>query len=64
MCAVMTNHDLNLSLRYCNRFIMMKGGRIHAAGGREIINPGNIREVYGLEVYVGEMNGIPLIIPK
>lgn len=64
MCAVMTNHDLNLSLRYCNRFIMMKGGRIHAAGGREIINPSNIREVYGLEVYVEEMNGIPLVIPK
>ncbi len=64
MCAVMTNHDLNLSLRYCNRFIMMKEGRVHAAGGREVVNPGNILEVYGLEAYVEEFKGIPMVIPR
>jgi len=64
MCAVMTNHDLNLALRYCNRFIMMKGGRIYAAGGREVVNPQNIRAVYGMEAYVGDFNGIPTVVPK
>lgn len=64
MCAVMTNHDLNLAVRYCDRFIMMKDGRIFAAGGREVITPGNIREVYGLETYVENFKGIPLVIPR
>jgi len=64
MCAVMTNHDLNLAVRYCNRFILMRGGRIHAAGGQEVITPKNIRDVYGMDAYVEEFKGIPMVIPK
>ncbi|HNU35068.1 MAG TPA: ABC transporter ATP-binding protein [Methanomassiliicoccales archaeon] len=64
MCAVMSNHDLNLAIRYCDRFIMMKGGRVFAAGGREVITPENILQVYGMEAYVEVHRGIPLVIPR
>ena len=64
MCAVMTNHDLNLALMYSNRFILMKDGKIYAAGGREIISPENIRDVYGIEVTVGEVEGTAVIVPR
>lgn len=64
MCAVMTNHDLNLAIRYCDQFIMMKGGRVFAAGGREVITPENILQVYGMEAYVEVHRGIPLVIPR
>lgn len=64
MCAVMTNHDLNLAIRYCDRFILMKGGRVFAAGGRDVITPENILQVYGMEAYVEVHRGIPLVIPR
>jgi iron complex transport system ATP-binding protein len=64
MCAVMTNHDLNLAIRYCDRFIMMKDGKVFAAGGKEVITPENILQVYGMEAYVEVYRGIPLVIPR
>jgi len=64
MSAVMVVHDLNLSVRHCNKFILMKDGRIFAAGGLEVITPENIKEVYGLDVYVDTLHDIPVIIPK
>lgn len=64
MCAVMVNHDINLALRYSNRFIMMSGGRIFAAGGKEIITPENIRAVYEIDADVCEFNGKSIVIPK
>ena len=64
ICAVMTNHDLNLALRFSNRFILMKDGKIFAAGGKEIITTENIRQVYGIDVTVGEVNGYRVVVPN
>lgn len=64
MAAVMTIHDLNLAVRYSDRFVMMHGGRIFAAGGHEIITPANIRSAYHVDTFVENVNGIPVIIPK
>ncbi len=61
--AIMTNHDINLSIRYCDRFILLKDGKIHASGSHEIITPRNIKAVYGLDVYVGSINGFPVVVP-
>lgn len=61
--AVMTLHDINLAIRYSDRFLLMKKGRIHAAGGREIITPANIREVYEMDVLVEEVAGTPVVLP-
>jgi len=61
--AVMTLHDINLAIRYSDQFILMKKGRIHAAGGREIITPSNIREVYEMDVLVEEVAGTPVVLP-
>ena len=33
IAAVMTMHDLNQALRYADRFILLKGGKVHAHGG-------------------------------
>lgn len=63
MCAVMTNHDINLSLRYCNKFIMMAGGGIYCAGDRSVVNSDSIREVYGIEAAVEFIRGIPVLVP-
>lgn len=64
MCAVMVNHDINLALRYSNRFIMMSGGRIYDAGGKEIITPESIHAVYGIDAAIREFDGISVVIPR
>jgi len=43
---------------------MLKDGKIFAEGDKEVINQYNIKEVYGVDVYIGEINGIPVIVPK
>lgn len=64
MAAVMTIHDLNLAVRYSDKFVMMHGGRIFAVGDHDIITPANIRSVYHIDTFVEKINGIPVIIPK
>jgi iron complex transport system ATP-binding protein len=64
MVAVITMHDLNLAVRYSDRFVMMHSGRVHAAGGLEAVTPESIREVYHMDAYVEHVRGITTIIPK
>jgi iron complex transport system ATP-binding protein len=59
----MTMHDINLALRYSDTFILLKDGCIHGAGGREVINPDTIREVYGMDAELVEAGGFPLVVP-
>ena len=61
--AVVTMHDLNLALRFADKFIMMKDCRIYAAGDRNILTTENIRAVYGVDVAVEIYNGTPVVIP-
>lgn len=64
MVAVISNHDINSALRFSDRFIMMKDGKIFAAGGEEIITRENIRDVYGIDVSVGVIDGHKVIVPR
>jgi len=63
MTAVMTVHDINLALRYSDRFLILKGGKVLASGGREAVTPETIREAYGLEVAVSRAGGYPVVVP-
>ncbi len=61
--SILVMHDVNLALRFAGRFVFMKDGRIMADGGREILKPSLFREVYGVEVDIWEVNGIPVVVP-
>ncbi|TAJ44014.1 ABC transporter ATP-binding protein [Methanofollis fontis] len=63
VAAVITMHDLNTALRYSDRFVFLKDRTILAAGGREIVTPDVISEVYGVPVDVETHRGYPLVIP-
>jgi iron complex transport system ATP-binding protein len=63
LTAIMTMHDINLALRYSDKFIMLKEGKIFAAGDHEVITPENIEAVYELPVNVANYMGKPIIIP-
>ncbi|MFZ2498007.1 ABC transporter ATP-binding protein [Methanosarcina sp.] len=63
IAAVMTMHDLNQALRYADRFILLKDGKVHAHGGAEVITSEVIEEVYGLPVVIGEVAGMRCVVP-
>lgn len=57
-------HDINLALRYSNKFILLKDGKVFSCGGEDTINSESIKEVYGIDAYVKYLNGIKTVIPK
>lgn len=61
-CAVM--HDINLALRYCDRFLFLKDGTVDAAGGRECVTSERIKRIYGMDADIIEHNGRPVVIPR
>lgn len=63
IAAVVAIHDLNLALRFADRFILLKDGVIFAAGGAEVMNPENIETVYGVPVTLARHNGHQVVIP-
>jgi iron complex transport system ATP-binding protein len=63
MAAVMTMHDINLALRYSDKFLLLKKGSVCAFGGKSIITPETIKSVYNMDAQIVEAGGYPLVIP-
>lgn len=61
--AIVTIHDLNLALRFADKFILLKDGKIYAAGGMEIITPKNIEKVYSVPVTITKVENRSVIVP-
>ena len=61
--AIMTLHDINLALRYSDKFILLKDGVICAAGESNMITPENIKKVYNMEAQIIKAGGYPMVIP-
>lgn len=61
--AILVIHDLNLALRFCDRFVFLHGGTVFAAGDHTVVNPENIRAVYGMESVVEQVAGVPVVVP-
>lgn len=63
ICVITILHDLNLAIRYCDRFLFLKDAKVYAYGGSEVMTPANIETVYGMHVHLENYMGIPVIIP-
>lgn len=63
ICVAIIIHDLNLAIRYCDRFVFLKDSQVFSYGGLEIMTPENIEEVYQIHVHIIEHMGIPVIVP-
>ena len=61
VCVIL--HDLNLAIRYCDRFLFLKDAEVYACGGIEVMTPENIEAVYRMHVHIMSYMGIPLLIP-
>jgi iron complex transport system ATP-binding protein len=50
-------HDLNLALRYCDKFVFIKEGIIYRYGDSSIITKETIFDVYGINAVITDVNG-------
>lgn len=63
---VMVLHDLNLSARYADHLVALRGGRVVAEGApRDVVTEEVVREVFGLDSRVIEdpVSHTPLVVP-
>ena len=63
ICVAIIIHDLNLAIRYCDRFVFLSDSKVYSYGGLEVMTPENIEEVYQMHVHIIEYMGIPVIVP-
>ena len=61
--CIVTIHDLNLALRFADKFILLKDGKIFAAGGMEIMTSKNIEYVYSVPVEVEKLRNTTVVVP-
>lgn len=64
LTAVVTIHDLNLALRFANKFLAMVNGSVYSFGGIETITEQSIQEVYGVSASVITYGEHKVVIPK
>ncbi|CDF57384.1 ABC transporter ATP-binding protein [Thermobrachium celere] len=61
--VVIIIHDLNLALRFADKFIMIKDNKIYSAGGQEVITEEAIRDVYSVDVKIEKIRNKKIVIP-
>lgn len=63
ICVIIVIHDLNLALRYCDRFLFIKDCSVYSLGGVNTVNSDIIRDVYGMNVAVENVHGYQTVVP-
>jgi iron complex transport system ATP-binding protein len=64
LTVIIALHDINLAARYANKMMMLKSGRVFAAGKTDIINEQNIENLFGIKVKIIKDDGDLFVIPK
>ena len=62
IAAIVVIHDLNLALRFCDRFVLLKDGCIYRNGDRSVLDSTALKEVYGVTAKVVEIEGRHMVL--
>lgn len=63
LTVILSLHDVNTALRFSDRFLLLKDGKVHALATRETLSATVIEEVYGVRVLLQEIQGCPVMVP-
>ena len=55
-------HDLNQALQYGDKFFFMKNGVVKYSGGREIFTPEVVKDVFGIDVKLVDIEGRTVVL--
>jgi iron complex transport system ATP-binding protein len=63
MLVIMISHDINITAKYADKILMISGGGIYSYGTpSEVLTKEAIRDVYGVDADIIEVNGRPHVI--
>ena len=63
LTAIVVIHDLNLAVRYCDKFLFLKNSSVYSYGGMESMTPETIESVYHMPVQIVRCGAVPVIVP-
>lgn len=63
LTVLMVIHDLNLALRYCDKFLFLKDGEVYRFGDKSVITEGVLEAVYGIPTRLITVDGETMIAP-
>lgn len=63
LATVLVIHDINLALRFCDRFLLVRDGTVVACGGRETVTDETLSATYDVPFCVQQVAGVPVAIP-
>ncbi len=64
MIAVVVIHDLNLALQFCDRFLLLKDGKVYRYGDHSVLDSIALKEVYGVDAKVVEIEDRRVVLVK
>ena len=62
LIAAVVIHDLNLALRFCDRFLLMKDGTVYRHGDRSVLDSAALQAVYGVNAKIVEIEGRHMVL--
>ncbi len=60
--VIVVIHDLNLAVRYCDRFMFVKDGGVYCYGDSSVLTDEVVSEVYNVPVKIHEIDGQRIVI--
>ena len=63
ICVAIVIHDINLAMRYCDKFLFLRDSKIYSYGGIETITEKTISEVYRINVDIIKHRDHKIVIP-
>jgi iron complex transport system ATP-binding protein len=61
---VVAMHELSLAARFADHIVLLSGGRVLVAGpAHEVLTRDRIAAAFGVDAYVGELQGVPVVLP-
>ncbi len=64
ICTLIIIHDLNMAVRFCDRFLFLNESGVYSYGGSETVTQKTINDVYDIDTDIIYHEGMPFIIPK
>ena len=62
IAAIMVIHDLNLALRFCDRFLLMRDGEVFRYGDTQVIDREALWQVYGVQGETADVRGQKIVM--
>ena len=64
LTAIVVIHDLNLALRFCDRFLLLRQGQVYANGDYTVLSPKALRDVYQIDGHVVEVENQKMVLVR